>query len=220
MGGGTHVRQLLEIVGPRCDLSIVGVEIDPEVVALGREQLGLPDDRRVTVVTDIDARPFADHCRREFDLVIVDCYARQSFLPAHVVSREFFAAIRRLLAADGEVALNVFGYGGRDPVVETVARGLASVFPEGVVVANVPRTANLVIYASKGARAGLPRTWPTAGWPDEVVSMARSMSTPGAAWIAPTDASKPALSDDDGAMDSIQWQRLASHAQTLRSSVR
>jgi spermidine synthase len=220
MGGGTHVRQLLDVVGPIRELSIVGVELDPGVVTMGRESLDLPTDRRVTVITDIDARPFAEHCRQEFDLVIVDCYARQSFLPAHVVSREFFAAIRRLLAPRGEVALNVFGYGGRDSVVETVVRGVAAEFPEGVVVATVPNTANLIVYASKGSAAGLPRTWSTANWPAALVSMARSMSTPGAAWIARPDPAMETLTDDDGELDLLQWQRLAGHAQTRRSSVR
>jgi spermidine synthase len=220
MGGGTHVRQLLEFVGPRCELSIVGVEIDPEVVAIGRTDLGLPDDPRVTVITDVDARPFAERCRGTFDFVIVDCYARQSFLPSHVVSREFFAAVRRLLAPEGEVALNLFGYGGRDPVVETVVRGVVSEFPEGAVVARVPRTANFVVYARRDQAASLPAAWKVDGWPEPLQALARAMSSPGAAWIAAPDPGVPPLRDDDGQLELLQWRRLADHAQTLRASVR
>jgi len=128
-------------------------------VELARERLDLQADPRVTVVTDIDTRPFVAHCRQEFDLVIVDCYAKQSFLSSHVVSREFFDVIHRLLVPGGQVALNVFGYGGRDPVVEAVVRGLSSVFQEGVVVASVPRSANFVVYARRDSDAALPVTW-------------------------------------------------------------
>lgn len=220
MGGGTHVRQLLDIVGPRCDLSIVGVEIDPEVVAIGREELGLPADPRLQVITDVDARPFVELCRRSFDFVIVDCYARQSFLPTHLVSREFFAAVRRRLEPRGVVALNVFGYGGRDPVVETVVRSVAAEFPEGVVVESVPRAPNFVVCAARDERPGLPSTWITDGWPAPLVALARSMSTLGAAWIAAPDPEMPALRDDDGGLELLQWRRLAEHARTLRESSR
>jgi spermidine synthase len=221
MGGGTHVRQLLDVVGQRIELSIVGVEIDPGVVELARERLDLREDCRVTVVTDIDARPFVEHCRQEFDLVIVDCYAKQSFLPSHVVSREFFEAIHRLLVPGGQIALNVFGYGGRDPVVEAVVRGLSSVFRDGVVVASVPRSANFVVYARRDSVAALPVAWTLdSNWPASLASLARSMSIPGAAWIARPDPTAAVLRDDDGEMDLIQWQRLASHACALRSSLR
>ena len=220
MGGGTHVRQLLDVVGPGRELSIVGVEIDPEVVAIGREQLGLPVDPRLTVITDIDARPFVEHCRGPFDFVIVDCYSRQSFLPSHLVSREFFAAVRRLLAPKGEVALNVYGYGGRDPVVETVVRGVHSAFEEGVAVTAVPGSANFVVYAVREARPDLPTAWRCDGWPEPLQALARSMSAPGAAWIAAPDPDLPVLSDDDGQLELLQWQRLADHARTLRASVR
>jgi hypothetical protein len=46
------------------------------------------------------------------------------------------------------------------------------------------------------------------------------MSIPGAAWIARPDPTAAVLRDDDGEMDLIQWQRLASHACALRSSLR
>src|SRR6185295_15885779 len=48
MGAGTHVKQLLEFLGERPGLSIVGVDLDPTVIDIAKETLGLVGDPRLT----------------------------------------------------------------------------------------------------------------------------------------------------------------------------
>jgi len=220
MGAGTHVRQLLDVVGSRRALSIVAVELDPGVVAIAKEHLRLADDARLTIVTDVDARPYVAHATRRFDFIIVDCYAQQSFLPPHVASVEFFEAVRARLEDDGEVAFNAFGYGASDPVVEQIVQVLVHCFPDGVVVAGVPRSASFVVYADRGRRAQLPSRWPTATWPESLQRIARSMSKPGAAWFAEREPAIDPVRDDDGRLEWVQWKRLAEHADRLFATLR
>jgi len=215
LAAGTHARQLLALAGPRCDLSIDGVEIDPGAVALGRSHLGLPDDPRLRVFTDLDARTFADHARHEYELILVDCYARQSFVPPHVASVEFFAALKRRLVPGGTVALNAFGYGASDPVTEAIVATLAAVFPEGVVVASLPRTANQLVWATRDERARGPDAFATVEWPVALQDLAASLRAPGQ-WFRATAASgQRALRDGDGWFDALQQRRLAARATAM-----
>jgi spermidine synthase len=220
MGAGTHVRQLLDVVGSRRALSIVAVELDPGVVAIARERLRLAEDPRLAVVTDVDARPYVAHARKRFDFIIVDCYAQQSFLPPHVASVEFFEAVRDRLADGGEVAFNAFGYGASDPVVEQIVQVLVHCFPNGVVVAAVPRSASFVVYADRDGRAQLPSRWSTASWPEPLQRLASSMGRPGAAWYAERDPRIDPVRDDDGRLERVQWKRLSEHADRLLGSLR
>ncbi len=215
LGAGTHARQLLALVGPRCDLRIEGVELDPEAVALGRTHLGLPEDPRLVIWTDLDARTFVDHSRSRFDLIIVDCYARQSFVPSHVASREFFEALIERLEPGGVVALNAFGYGAADRVTEALAGTLASLFEHGVVVATLPRTANQIIWARKGEPTRHPRDWDVESWPAELAALARQLTAPGQFFVRRAAATDRVIDDDGGWFDREQELRLSQRAQRL-----
>ncbi|MSR47431.1 MAG: hypothetical protein EXS13_10265 [Planctomycetes bacterium] len=218
LGAGTHARQLLALVGPRCRLTISGVELDPGVVALGRAHLDLPTDPRLTIWTDLDARTFVDHSLATFDLILVDCYARQSFVPPHVASREFFSAARSRLARGGTLALNVFGYGAHDPVSEAVAATLATQFDEGVVVASLPRTSNQLVWGRYGAPLRTPATWDSGGWPDELVGLAAKLATPGQWFRRRHRAADRIVRDDDGWFDALQEARLKARAECMLRS--
>ena len=218
-GGGTHARQLLEIVGPKCRLTITGVELDAEAVAMGRDHLGLRDDPRLSVLTDLDARTFVDHGDRLFDLIYVDCYERQSFIPTHVASIEFFRAALRRLEPDGVLALNLFGYGARDPVVVRVCTTLARAADRRVALMPLPQTANLLAWTG-GRATRLPTRWDASGWSAECAALAEDLrSRPGQFfWV--DDPKGVATTDDDGSFDALQYERLAAHSERLLSNAR
>jgi len=215
MGAGTHARQLLELVGPRCDLSIAGVELDPEVVALGRSHLALPDDPRLSIASGLDARTFADHSDATFDLVLVDCYSHQSFVPPHVASSEFFAAVARRLRDGGVLALNVFGYGAADPVSEAVAATLLSRFPDGIVVASLPGTANQLVWGCKGGVPRRPCDWPRDEWPEPLQELAARLLAPAQFFVRRARDGERVVHDDDGWFDRLQERRLEARAAAL-----
>jgi len=219
-GAGTHARQLLALVGPRCDLSIVGVELDPAVIDLAHRELGLPRDPRLRIHVDLDARTFVDHSGELFDLVLVDCYNRQSFLPPHVSSLEFFRSARERLADGGVLALNLFGYGARDPVVEAVNRTLAAALDSEIAVCSLPRTANFLVYGVPAGELRLPASWATEGWPTECREPARRLAAPAQAFRFRPGREGPLLTDDSGELDRLQLDRLRRRAAMLLRGVR
>ncbi len=218
-GAGTHARQLLEFVGGRCELSIVGVELDPEVVALGRQELSLPEDPRLVVHVELDARTFVDHSRERFDLIMVDCYNRQSFLPPHVASLEFFKAARTRLADDGALALNLFGYGARDPVVEAVTNTIAVAFEREVAVCAVPSTANFLVFARSSGELRLPPEWDAQGLPEEGLRLLQGLRAPAQCFRVGPRHDAVVLTDDAGILDRLQERRLRRRSEALLRSV-
>ena len=127
--------------------SLDAVEIDPVVMALGDEFfLG---DRPEGDRFPVDARVFVENTQRSYDVVLVDTYKHQIYLPSHVASAQFFSAVHRVLNAGGIVSVNAGGTRYSDPVVRVMCSTMASVF--GVAHAyRVPNSRNFVLVARKG----------------------------------------------------------------------
>src|SRR5262249_6869089 len=102
MGGGTLVRLYLHVYP---DIQIDGVDIDPEMIRLGKRFLGLREDPRLRIFFD-DARAFlAKTPRAPYDLVVVDLWQGGVFIPYYAVTREFFALGRERLAKNGVLTI-------------------------------------------------------------------------------------------------------------------
>lgn len=100
-----------------------GVEIDPAVTEVARRRFGL----NISVAT-ADARRFVDAPGAAFDIIVVDLYATGQ-IPAHVATREFYAAVARRLAPGGVMALNVYGAGDPEAILAPLAATIGAVFP-------------------------------------------------------------------------------------------
>jgi len=144
---GTYGR-LYAHVHHGCQLD--AVEIDPAVTRLGDEFFRgerPPGDR-----FPVDARVFVDHTQRRYDVVLVDTYKHQIYLPSHVASTQFFSSVERILKDGGVVSVNAGGTRFSDPVVRVLCSTMASVF--GVAHAfRVPNSRNFVLVARKGRPA-------------------------------------------------------------------
>jgi len=194
LAGGTMARQILAVAPHQ---RVEGVEIDPDVVALGRAWFGLPE--RTRVHAGVDGRTVVAHGERRWGAILVDAYANQVYLPAHLCTLEFFAQVRARLVPGGVVALNLGGRSRQDPLVEAVAGTCAAAF-EHVEMAWVPGTRNMIVLGWVGApapparrrealeRAGLAET---LGW----------MLEPGR--FAPVPASPAPLRDGDAPVEAL-----------------
>ncbi len=84
------------------------VEIAPEVHGVARQYFRLPDeDERLRVVIG-DGAAFVEQDDSQWDLIAVDGFDRNARAGA-LASLAFYAACRRRLAADGLLAVNMFG---------------------------------------------------------------------------------------------------------------
>ena len=142
LAAGTSATQYREAFGPSVDL--VGVEIDPAIVAVGRRYFDLGASRVHVVVAD--GRYWLVTRGARYDTIVVDAY-QQPYIPFHLATREFFEAARRHLAPGGVVAVNV----GRTPtdyrLVAAIASTMRPVFPS-IFLLDVPGWDNTIVYAS------------------------------------------------------------------------
>ena len=101
LGGGTVARLLHARFGP---LPVVGVDDDPDVVALARIELR---DLEGLEIVQADAFGYVAHSGERFDLACIDLY-RAAQLQAAIVGRPFLRSLRAMLAPRGQAAFNLF----------------------------------------------------------------------------------------------------------------
>lgn len=206
MGAGTAWRVLDGARPSDASLEMIGVEIDPLVVEYGHEFFELPrSEPRLTLLAGWDGRAALEALEGPCDLVVLDAYANQSEIPAHLSSFEFFVEVRERLAEGGMLAINVGGFGFEDPVVEAVASTVATAFGQRVLAVRVPSSRNVVLYARAGsAPPRIDEDLESA--PAPVRALLEAVRLPGC-WreFEPTDAP---LTDDRNPIDRLQAQSL------------
>src|SRR5436853_429754 len=119
LGGGTIAHLLVRRFGP---ISMIGVEADPEVLALARAEFGL--DLPSLTVVEGDALAYVAACAERFDYVCVDLY-RGAELERGALTRPFLRQLRALLLPGGIAFFNLF----RDGRTGRRAHRIRQVFP-------------------------------------------------------------------------------------------
>lgn len=126
-------------------------EIDPGVVALAREHLGLRAFPRLRVKVGDAAELIAARPERSADLVIGDAFDGPH-VPAALSTAAFAAHVRRVLRPSGVYALNVIDVppldevGVHDALIRDVFRHVAWIAPSGVLRGRAP--GNVVVLAA------------------------------------------------------------------------
>jgi spermidine synthase len=142
LGGGTLPRALAEVL-PQARIDVV--EIDPAVVRVARQYFNFRENERVRLHT-ADGRVFVKRALREqrrYDLVMLDAFDHE-YIPEHLLTREFIAEVKALLAPAGVLAANTFS---RSRLYDHESTTYASVFPQFFNL----KQDNRVIIAANGA---------------------------------------------------------------------
>ncbi len=110
--------------GARVDV----VEINPAVVSVASKFFDF-DPGKINLTID-DGRHFLNRCSKKYDAVILDAFLGDSS-PSHLMTREAFSAIRRVLRPGGALAINAFCEleEGRDFFAASLTKTLKAVFP-------------------------------------------------------------------------------------------
>ena len=103
VGGGGFTGP--KIFAETYDVQVDVVEIDPAVVNAAREYFGLETGPNMTVHT-MDGRAFLQETEKQYDLIVLDAYRRDT-VPFHLTTTEFFALANDRLTADGALLANV-----------------------------------------------------------------------------------------------------------------
>jgi len=141
LGAGTISKQYTSIFGP---IPIDGIEIDPKIVAVGRDFFEMNEPNLNVVIQD--GRLFLTLNERKYDVIAIDAY-RLPYIPFHLTTREFFLQVRERLSHEGVVAINVGRTDTDYRLVEALAGTMSSVFPS-VYCIDVPDTFNSLVVAT------------------------------------------------------------------------
>lgn len=143
LAAGTTARQA-DAVFP--GVVIDGWEIDPEIVAVGREyfDMNLPN---LNVYVQ-DGRWGLEQSPERYDLIVVDAY-RPPYIPPHLTTQEFFQIAADHLQPDGVLAINVGRAPGDRRLIDGLATTIGTLFPS-LYVMDVPGTFNSIVYATLG----------------------------------------------------------------------
>jgi len=125
-GGFSGPKQFLEYY-PNATVDVV--EIDPEVVAVAREHFGVTDDPRLRVFA-MDGRTFLREAGT-YDIVVLDAYSK-TYVPFHLMTREFFEALDEHLSPDGVVVSNLISslIGDTSELLKAEVATIGSVLPQ------------------------------------------------------------------------------------------
>jgi len=140
LGGGT-VAKLIKKNWP--EAKITGVDIDPEMVELGKKYLGL-DGTNIEIKIG-DALKELERVKSKFDLIIVDLYNGDRF-PEKFETENYMRLVELHLAKGGLAVFNRLYYGDKRPEAVKFGNGLKKVFDK---VDWFYPEANLMLICSK-----------------------------------------------------------------------
>ncbi len=126
------------------NVRVTGVELDPDVIALGRKYFTL-DDPNLTVV-NADGRVFLRATHARFDAIAVDVF-RQPHIPFPFTTAEFFGLVRSRLEPGGVLVMNVAAFDRHDRLLAGILNTIAGVFRE-VWVFHPLDYMNFLVFAS------------------------------------------------------------------------
>jgi spermidine synthase len=120
---GTVAKQYTVVYG---QIPIDGVEIDPEIIRVGREYFDMTEPNLNAVAQD--GRYFLANSPKKYDVIAIDAY-RPPYIPFHLTTREFFRQCREHLTEEGVVAINVGRTQTDWGLVQALASTLRAEFP-------------------------------------------------------------------------------------------
>jgi spermidine synthase len=196
LAAGTVARQFAEVYGP---IQVDGVEIDPGVVAAGREYFGMTMPN-LNVIVD-DARFALTRLGGGYQIIGVDAY-RPPYIPWQLTTREFFTEVSAHLAGDGVVIINVGRTQADRRLVEAMTATLLQVFPS-VHTMDVPESFNTMLVATlRPTTADNLRANASALGPDAHPFLKYSLEL-SERTLRPTAASGPVFTDDRAPVEFI-----------------
>ena len=160
LGAGTVSKQITQAYG---GIPIDGVEIDPEIVSLGRQYFDMTEPNLRVSVTD--GRAFLAGAQTQYDWVIVDAY-QGSDIPFHLVTLEFFEALAAHMSPGGVLAINVAWWRPDDAVLlRRLVATVGAAFPRVWVITGISDQSGAVLLAGgpDASPGNLPRNAAAVG---------------------------------------------------------
>jgi len=125
LAAGTTSELYTTIYGP---IPITGVELDPQIIAVGEEYFGMTQPNLTAVAADGRRWLTNQPASAQWDLIAIDAY-RPPYIPFHLTTVEFFALAREHLREEGVLTINVGRTASNYALVDSLAATLYQLFP-------------------------------------------------------------------------------------------
>ena len=219
LAAGTAPNLYTDVYGP---VEIVGVELDPQIIEVGRRYFGMTQPNLTAVAAD-GRRWLQDQpLDVVFDIVLVDAY-RPPYIPFHLTTVEFFQLARAHMGERGVLAINVGRSATDFALVDALAATLAEVFPSVLVVDEpgpVDDLGNSLVVATIQPTALETVAANIAALPSSVAHEFRQFALQSSSLVREADppVGTPVLTDDRAPVEQlvhkIIWSFLRSSAET------
>jgi spermidine synthase len=146
VGGGT-MPMFLRTLYP--DMEIDGVDIDPQVVDVARQHLGLKTDPRLHAIV-ADGRKYTETAAGQYDLIFLDAYNDEE-PPRHLTTVNYLRTVRAKLSPGGLAVGNVWE-ASINPKYADMLRTWQEAFGS-VCVLDVPEAQNEIFLAGPDGKA-------------------------------------------------------------------
>ncbi len=139
------------------DVRVDVVEIDPVVIDVATKYFGVQSDPRLGIYND-DGRRFLLQEGRQYDVIVLDAYSK-SYVPFHLMTREYYQLLDDRLAPDGVIVSNHIGSMGQmaynyetSKLWRAAYKTMAEVFPSVYAFqtrSNTDGVQNIILVADK-----------------------------------------------------------------------
>ncbi|MHC4675588.1 MAG: fused MFS/spermidine synthase, partial [Planctomycetota bacterium] len=128
---------------PQAEVDVI--EIDPEVIQIGRKLFRVAEYPRLNAVAS-DARRFLALTPKKYDYIFGDAYSGVRYIPSHLVTSEFFQLVKERLKPSGIYMMNIVSaVNGKDATLfKAVGSTLSLVFDNITVFVTESEKLNLV----------------------------------------------------------------------------
>lgn len=151
MAAGTTARQLHHFFGPTHQLTIDGVDIDGRLFALGKEYFKLAEVPETVLTMHVaDGRAYLAASRGNWDVIILDVFASELFIPFQLATREFFDLLAERLAPGGVLVFNAVGSAPPSRLIDALSATVGAAFPD-LLRLRLPGSWNFLFYARRAA---------------------------------------------------------------------
>lgn len=125
LAAGTVSELYTNIYG---DLPITGVELDPQIIAVGQTYFDMNQPNLTAIAADGRQWLTQQPATAQWEVIVIDAY-RPPYIPFHLTTVEFFQLVYTHLQADGVVAINVGRTATNYALVDALAATLGQIFP-------------------------------------------------------------------------------------------
>jgi len=105
------------------------VEIDPNVIEAAKEYFNVEPNPQLRIINE-DARVFLSNSEKQYDVIILDAYAKD-FVPFHLLTKEYFLLLDEHLKPNGIIISNILTslVGDTSDLFRAIYKTMAEVYP-------------------------------------------------------------------------------------------